>query len=454
MKDLTKGNIFKTFFLFGLPLVLSGILTQAYSIIDSSIAGHFLGEVGLASTSATTPLATFINSMFWGFCVGFSVYVARLFSAKEYHKLKSAFYTCLILIFVLGFVFGGLLTLFYKPLAELLHIDPALRRDSFLYFSIINAGRGFIVLGTLLVFTLNAMGISGFTFWMSLLSGVLNVAGNVLSIIVLNMGVAGIAISTVLSSLIVNLLYFLKIRACFKQLGDTKPVRLKFSYLKNAVPYALPNMAQQAVMYAVSLLTSPLVNGMGISATASYSVVSHIYNFIASVYQNSARTVSTYSAQCVGSKQYEKIKKGVGVGLLQGLAFATPFILGCAVFHEAVCGIFLKSDASALVKEYSYAFCKIYLPLIYFNVLNNLLHALYRGVKAMGHLFWMTLLGSAVKLIFSVAFIEQLGMEGIYLSWVISWLLEAILTTVLFFIGGWKPTVEEEQPAEVIEDKA
>ena len=65
MKDLTKGNMYKTFFLFGLPLVLSGLLSQMYSTIDTAIAGRFLGETGLASIGATAPLITFISSLFW-----------------------------------------------------------------------------------------------------------------------------------------------------------------------------------------------------------------------------------------------------------------------------------------------------------------------------------------------------------------------------------------------------
>lgn len=431
--------------------MLSGVLTQAYSTIDSSIAGQFLGEVGLAATSATAPLDTFVSSMFWGFCGGFSVYIARLFGSKEYRKLKSAFYTGLLLVFSVGVIMGGAMILLYEPLADLLKIDGGLRADSFIYFSVVNGGRGVIAIGTLLVFTLNAMGVSGYTFWMSLLSGVLNVTGNILSIILLDMGVAGIALSTVLSSLIVNLFYILKIRSCFKQLDDGgKRVCLKLSYIKNSMPYALPNMAQQTVMYIVGLLISPLVNGMGIAATASYSVVSHIYNIIASVYQNSARTLNNYAAQCVGSNQHDKIKKGVGAGLLQGLAFATPFILVCVFFREAVCGIFLKADASALTKEYAYSFAKTFLPFIYFNVLNNLFHALYRGVKAMGHLFLVTLFGSAVRLLCSVFFIPKLGMDGFFLGWVISWIAEAVVTTSLYFFGKWKPKADElpqEEPS-------
>ena len=88
MKDLTKGNIYKVFFSFGLPLVLSGLLSQLYGIVDTSIAGQIFGDVGLAAIGATAPFITFISSVFWGYGVGFSIYVARLFSAKEYKKIK------------------------------------------------------------------------------------------------------------------------------------------------------------------------------------------------------------------------------------------------------------------------------------------------------------------------------------------------------------------------------
>ena len=61
MKDLTSGNVYKTFFLFGLPMVLSGLLSQMYGIIDTSIAGKLIGETGLAATGVTSPLTTFLS---------------------------------------------------------------------------------------------------------------------------------------------------------------------------------------------------------------------------------------------------------------------------------------------------------------------------------------------------------------------------------------------------------
>jgi Na+-driven multidrug efflux pump len=62
MKDLTKGNIYKVFFSFGLPLVLSGLLSQFYGIVDTAIAGQIFGDVGLAAIGATNQLNISVSS--------------------------------------------------------------------------------------------------------------------------------------------------------------------------------------------------------------------------------------------------------------------------------------------------------------------------------------------------------------------------------------------------------
>ena len=100
MKDLTKGNIYKTFFAFGVPLVLSGLFSQLYTIVDTIIAGKFIGEHALAAIGATEPCIKFIQSIFWGFGVGFSIYIARLYGAGEYAKIKNAVYYLLNFNFI------------------------------------------------------------------------------------------------------------------------------------------------------------------------------------------------------------------------------------------------------------------------------------------------------------------------------------------------------------------
>jgi len=440
VKDLTKGNIYKTFFLFGLPLVLAGVLSQTYHVIDTMIAGKFIGEHALASMGAISPLISFVSSLLWGYCTGFSIYIAQLFSAKNYQKIKNAVYTSIVFLAIVCTLLGALIVIFHKPVFSLLNVDESLHADALAYACVYCLGFFFIISTTLGSYLMNSLGIGSFTFFMSLISAALNIGGNLLTVLVLKMGVKGLAVATVFATVVVDVCYFFKFKSCLKELGaDKEKAKISFYYIKNAFPFSLPSSFQQGVMYLSSMLISPLVNRLGVAGSASYSVVAQVYNFNAAIYQNSARAVSNYSAQCMGSKQIEKVKKGVYVGFLQGIAFLTPFLLVCVLLPKPVCSLFFKENTMQLTKEFSYLFCEKYLPFLYFNVICNLFHALFRGVKATTHLFCTTFFASIMRYIFSVSLIPGMGISGFYLGWVLSWITESVLCIALFFIGKWKP---------------
>ena len=83
-------------------------------------------------------------------------------------------------------------------------------------------------------------------------------------------------------------------------------------------------------------------------------------------------------------------------------------------------------------------FTKYFLPFIVFNMINNLFHAFYRGVMAMKSLVSATLIGSITRIIPTMLLVPHLGMQGVYIGWVISWVLEAVFTLILYFTGVWK----------------
>lgn len=225
---------------------------------------------------------------------------------------------------------------------------------------------------------------------------------------------------------------------------DNEKTKLSLRALKSTLPFSVPNTVQQGVMYLASLVISPMVNGLGVSATASYAVALQVFNFLSATYQNSSRSLTNYTAQCIGKKTPQGIKKGVWVGLLQSIGFTLPFVLVCLIFHKPVCSLFFKADASIETKQFSYIFCVNYLPFILFNCINNIFHGLFRATKATAHLFISTCFGSLARILLSLWLITLYGMKGFYLGWAISWLLEAILCFALYFIGKWKPKAYNE----------
>ena len=447
MKDLTSGNVYKTFFLFGLPMVLSGLLSQMYGIIDTSIAGKLIGETGLAATGVTSPLTTFLSSVYWGYGVGFSIYIAKLFGSGEYRKIRRA----VALSFAIQLAFTAVMVAvclgFHKQIFRLLNVEESLTEEAYAYYSVYVAGLCFIVFNHSFLCILNAFGIGGFQLWMSVAATVLNIGGNIL-LVKMGMGVRGLAISSVFAGVAVDILYMFKLRSCYKEMGvaDGK-FSAKAQEFGESFAYSMPNMAQQMVMYLSSLLLSPLVNGLGKEAPAAYSVALTIFNLIGAVYSNSSKALSNYAAQCMGVKKYDRIKKGLGAGAIQGLAFSLPFLLVCAIFPQQVCSLFFKEDASEITKNYAVLFARVYAPMMILYGTNNLFHALFRGTKASVCLFTSTLWGATVRYAASALFIAKYGMNGFYLGWAISWAAEAVYAVILYLTNAWSPVKKMKKAA-------
>ena len=311
MKDLTKGNIYKTFLLFSVPMILAGFLSQAYQIIDTVIAGKFLDAHGLAAIGSTSSYISFINFLFWGYYVGFSIYIAVLFGARKFERIKTAFITNFIVGSAAILLISVLSVTFRNPIFDLLRVNSEYRSDAETYFVIYMLGL-FVVMGNNYgLYALNSFGIGSFPLLMSAVSTVVHIVGNIVAVKYLNAGVAGLAYSSIISALIVDVLYYIKVSGCFKEMGVGKNAKMfDLSSLKGSFRYSLPNTFQQGIMYFASFIISPIVNGIGTSATAAYTVVNRVYEFDAGIYGNASKCVSNYTAQSMGAKKVRKPEKG------------------------------------------------------------------------------------------------------------------------------------------------
>ena len=438
MKDLTKGNIYKTFFVFALPLVFSGVLSQMYAIVDTIIAGQYLGEMGLAATGATSCYIIFVSSLIWGYGVGVGIYIGRLFGAKEYGRIKNNAWTQVLLLTAISAAIGLGSVLLYRPVFALLQVDESIYEEAFHYFAVYMGGFFLIVLNHCFVSIATALGSSLIPFLFSMISGVLNVLGNIFSVVVLNMGVLGIALSTVVASGVTFFAYIIYFIVSFRKMPTKERTRLCFSETKIIFGFALPTSFQQGVMYLAGLLLSPMVNAIGPAATASYSVTYRIFEFNSAVFYNSSRAVANYTAQCVGARKFTEIKKGIGVGLLQALAFLAVIMIPCLLVPEQLVGLF-STEKTGESLAYSLFFVKVCLPFTAMHCVDNLFHHLYRGAKRMGLLLLTTTFASCARLLLGLILTSYMGMYGFYIAWMSSWILEAILNLFIYLLGLWIP---------------
>ena len=440
MKDLTRGNTVKTFITFAIPLVLSGILAQAYNTIDTVIAGKILGEDGLAAIGATADFITMVSSIFWGYSVGFSVYIAQLFGAGDFRKIKNAIVSTVLVLASFAALLAALFVVFHEGIFSLLKVDKSIYKETFAYFSVYIIGLFFITSNVFGMHLMNAFGESTFPFIVSIISAVLNVSGNLIFVVLLGMGTEGLALASVLAALAVDIAYVIRISAIFLKMGlGGERFKFGFSHISASLAFALPNMTQQTTMYLAGTFISPIINGLGKAATAGYSVSGRIYNTCTAIYHNSTRVLANYSAQCVGAGKTGEIKKGVKIAVIQGACFVAPVLILLVIFPEFSCSLFFEETAESRAMDYAVMFTRYFLPFCFFQMLCNIFHALFRGVKATKHLLASTVIGAASRVIATLIFANFLGMKGVFIGWIISWITETAYSALIFKFGNWLP---------------
>ncbi len=443
MRDLTSGNLSRTFFRFAIPAILAGLLGQAYSIIDSIIVGKYLGTESLAALGATGEFLSLIDAIFWGYGVGCGIYVAMLFSSGDKLKLRNTIIATLLTESIAAIALGVGLILFSQPLMEVLEVDPLIREEASQYFCIIVGGLVIQNFGWLGVYLTNALGISSFPLYMSIISTVINITGNLVSVMWLKAGVIGVALSTILSAAVVAVCYIVKFLSIFRELEVSGPFSMK-GYFRGSIPYSIPSTFQQCLIYTANATVSPLVNVNGFAATAAFSVSRRYYGLVSSVYQNSTKVMANFTSQCTGNGRYDRIRDGVWVILRQSTLFVLPLLIAGILFPGAMAGIFFNAETPAESYALATPFLRFFLPLILFNLINNLFHSIVKGLKATKLLILSSFIGCATYISAGYALEPSFGLYGIYAALALSWIVEAIFSIIIYVTGRWQTPAMRE----------
>jgi putative MATE family efflux protein len=434
-KDLTVGNIYKNFLLYATPLLLSSLLSQMYSTIDGMIAGKFISEHALGAISSTGSFVTLSRSFFRGFAAGFSIYIAKLFGQKDYRSLKKDVIHVSVIVALVSVLISIISIIFHDPIIDYLQVDPVLRKDAETYFVIYTAGYVIYFLNLVLVRVLYALGVTSFSLYISFISAFLNIGGNLLSVLVLDLGVAGLAISTVLSSATSTAIYILLLRKAYKELPQEN-ISYKFSFdgIRNSLSFTIPAAIQQLSFHGISFIISPSINGLGADASTGYNVSIRLYDICAQSLWSATEPITCYVAQCSGKGDTGKIKRGLRVGFLLNIIMMLPFILGMVIFAKPVISLFFPTGYEGLAFQYVLRYARFYLAFLYVQMIGHILHSYMRSLGSVNVVLGITLVGSIVRVVATLWLVTLIGMDGVFIGQIISWAADAVISTVIYLL--------------------
>lgn len=442
--DMTKGSPGKLLWKFALPMLLSVVCQQLYSIADSVIAGQYINKNALAAVGASYPITMIFLAIGMGANLGCTVIISQLFGAKQYKDMKTAVFTSIISVIGLGAVLAVLGILTCDLMITLLNTPVEIFGNSSLYLSIYIWGLPFLFLYNICNGIFTALGDSKTPLLFLFISSAGNVVLDLVFVISFQMGVAGVAWATFLcqgvcsaAALIAVLLRIKKVKI------NGAYTKFSFVMLKTISAIAVPSMLQQSFVSVGNLFIQGLVNSFGPDVIAGYASAIKLNVFAVTGVSTLCNSISGFTAQNAGAKDIERIKKGFKSGLVMAMSAALIFSALYILFGKTLVGIFMDPEETENTAAIAVGveFLRIVAPFYILVSAKMVADAILKGTAAMREFMIATFTDLLIRVVFSFILAPRIGTYGIWLSWPIGWGIAAALSMAYYFMGRWKKKV-------------
>ena len=315
--DLTEGPIVRNLLRFAMPILLGTIVTQLYNVADSVIVGRFIGADALAAVSAGSPVMSLINLFMIGLSAGSGVVIAQRVGARDMDALQKAVstiafltLTCSAFITVVGLAVA-------RPLLILLGTPETIFADSRAYLIIVYLGTTGNMVYQMGSGALRGMGDSSWPFYFLLICSLLNITLNLLAVLVLGWGVAGVAAATAAAQLVSGVGVVLRLNrggyGVSVRLDTLWPDRREIGKI---VGIGLPAAIQNIGNSIAALCVQSSVNVFGPSFIAANSIVTKVDDMINIPVIALSTALCTFVGQNMGCFRMDRIRKGINASIL------------------------------------------------------------------------------------------------------------------------------------------
>ena len=431
--DMCNGTIMDKLISFSLPLMLSGILQLLFNAVDIVVVGRFTGSQALAAVGSTTALINLFINLFIGVSLGANVLAARYYAAGKQKEMSETVHTPMLFALISGcvMVLAGLF--FSRGALELMDTPDDVISQAALYMKIYFMGMPFFMLYNYGAAILRAVGDTKRPLLFLVISGAANAALNLLLVIVFSMGVAGVAVATVISqciSCVMVLSCLIRTESSYQL--SLKKLRIRPAYLLQIFQVGIPAGIQSTVITFSNVLLQSSVNSFGSTAMAGYTAANNIFGFLYTSINSVSQACMSFTSQNYGAgkkKRMDLVLRDcliltVVIGLLMG---GGAYLFGPELLHiytsdEAViaCGMEIL-----LYTTVTYFLCGIM----------DLIPGALRGMGRSAVPMLLSVIGTVGTRIIWIYLIfpAHRSLAVLFISYPVSWLATIIMQAACFF---------------------
>lgn len=432
--DMTEGPLTTKIIKFTIPVMLSGILQLLFNTADVIVVGRFTGKTALAAVGSTGSLINLLVSLFMGLSIGTNVLVARYQGARDDKSVSETVHTSI----ALG-VIGGLILLIIgiaatRPLLEMMATPEDVIDQSTIYMRILFLGMPLNLILNFGAAVLRAIGDTKRPLYYLTIAGIINLFLNIFLVTVFSLGVAGVAIATVISEGVSCALILL----CLKH--ETGAIRLYLNKIRinpekciDIMKIGLPAGLQGCIFSISNVLIQSSVNSFGSTVMAGNTAASNIEGFVYVSMNSLHQTCISFTSQNFGAGKFKRIKM-VLINCLVIVAI-TGLLLGNSAYFF---GKYLLSAYNNEPEVISYGLIRLsIISTMYF--LCGLMDVMVGAMRGIGYSILpmiVSLIGACglrIVWIYTV-FVQFRTLDILFISYPVTWTITFLSHLTCYFI--------------------
>ena len=438
--NILKGSLGKNIFLFTIPIMLQGILQSLYNSADLVIVGNFAenGDAALSAVGATSSIYNVMTALFMGIAVGVDVVTSFNYGRQEYEKVKKAIDTAVIAGVGLGIFAAVLGFVLAKPVLIWMNtpeVDNVLSNAT-LYLKILMVGVPFSLLFNFCSAVFRTAGETNRPFKYLVLSGLLNVALNIVFVAGFKWGVAGVAIATVISQIVSCMLLLIRL---MKNQGlfsfKIRGIQFSWKLFGKMVAIGLPAGLQSSAFSLSNVFLQSGVNSFGKDAMAAGTAVNTIEGLMWVTLSSFNNATTTFVSQNYGAGDMKRATDSVKYSLLMTIALG--LFLGLTMYFtgDQIMALFI-SDGNTVAMEYARQRYNVTFPAYFLAGVMSVLPGAIRGFGSSLPPSIISLLGACgIRIVWVFTIFRMFPtMTVLYLVHPITWVITNIALIINFVI--------------------
>jgi len=443
--DMTVGTPWKSIVVFSIPMLIGNIAQQLYNTVDSIVVGHYIGDDALAAVGSAGPIVNMLLVLFIGISAGASIMVSQYFGAKNRESLSYTIGNCITITAISCVILILVMAPLIRPLLHALNTDETILDWCADYLMICLIGIAGLAYYNILSGIIRGLGDSFSALLYLLAATGINIVLDIFFVGYVQMGVAGVALATIIAQIVSSVLCLLKL-ARMREYFDFgwKYMKPRSTYVKTVIRLGLPSGITQAIFSSAMIIVQSLTNEFGKQFVAANVVIMRVDGFAMMPNFSFGTALTTYTGQNVGAGLYDRVIKGAKQGTLIAVGCSATITAIILLFGKGLMGIF--TDTAELV-DLSYRLMLILAVGYIAMAVTQSLSGVMRGAGDTVTPMWISMITTVairVPVAYGISYLTRTPelpfgqKECIQISLLVSWVLGAVITSIFYARGKWK----------------